>query len=149
MNTYTRKVQYYETDRMDFVHHSNYIRWFEESRIDYLEKAGLPYELLEEKGFLSPVLGVQCRYRHSCTFGDTVSITTALTAFAPVRFTFSYRIINRESGALLVTGSTEHCFLGRDGRVLALRRADPALAERFAQLCRADADAFAAAHAAD
>ena len=60
-----------------------------------------------------------------------------------------YRIINRESGALLVTGSTEHCFLGRDGRVLALRRADPALAERFAQLCRADADAFAAANAAD
>ena len=31
---YEHIVQYYETDQMKVVHHSNYIRWFEEARID-------------------------------------------------------------------------------------------------------------------
>ena len=37
---YTHKVQYYETDKMGITHHSNYIRWMEEARIDFLEKSG-------------------------------------------------------------------------------------------------------------
>ena len=44
---YVRKVQYYETDRMGIVHHSNYIRWMEEARTDVLEQIGLPYDKIE------------------------------------------------------------------------------------------------------
>ena len=33
---YEHTINYYETDRMGIVHHSNYIRFFEEARIDYL-----------------------------------------------------------------------------------------------------------------
>ena len=43
------KVQYYETDQMKVVHHSNYIRWFEEARVAFLEEIGCPYDLMEEK----------------------------------------------------------------------------------------------------
>ena len=35
---YEHTINYYETDRMGIVHHSNYIRFFEEARIDYLKK---------------------------------------------------------------------------------------------------------------
>ena len=38
---YQHKVQYYETDQMGIVHHSNYIRWFEEARTDYMERLRL------------------------------------------------------------------------------------------------------------
>lgn len=41
---YQHKVQYYETDQMGIVHHSNYIRWFEEARTDYMEKMGMGYD---------------------------------------------------------------------------------------------------------
>ena len=34
-------VQYYETDQMGVVHHSNYIRWFEEARTKLFEDIGL------------------------------------------------------------------------------------------------------------
>ena len=27
---YNHKAQYYETDQMGIIHHSNYLRWFEE-----------------------------------------------------------------------------------------------------------------------
>ena len=41
---YFRRVFYYETDRMGFVHHSNYIRWLEEARMDYMRKLGITCE---------------------------------------------------------------------------------------------------------
>ena len=40
MKNYTHSVQYYETDRMGITHHSNYIRWMEEARIDFLRQIG-------------------------------------------------------------------------------------------------------------
>ena len=43
MIPYEHKVQYYETDGMGIVHHSNYIRWFEEARVDLLEQLGFGY----------------------------------------------------------------------------------------------------------
>ena len=33
VKAYERSPFYYETDRMNVIHHSNYIRWFEEARI--------------------------------------------------------------------------------------------------------------------
>lgn len=57
MQAYTHKVQYYETDQMAFVHHSNYIRWFEEARIWFMEQVGAPYDAMEAQGFISPVRG--------------------------------------------------------------------------------------------
>jgi len=35
MKAYSHKVQYYETDKMGITHHSNYIRWIEQARIDF------------------------------------------------------------------------------------------------------------------
>ena len=47
---YIHKVNYYETDKMGVTHHSNYIRWMEEARVDFLEKAGLGYDKIEALG---------------------------------------------------------------------------------------------------
>ena len=38
---YIHTVQYYETDKMGITLHSNYIRWMEEARIDFLSQIGL------------------------------------------------------------------------------------------------------------
>ena len=53
----------YETDKMGVVHHSNYIRWMEEGRTAFLEDIGLPYQVMEEAGILSPVTGVAVEYK--------------------------------------------------------------------------------------
>ena len=51
---YQTRVRYVETDRMDVVHHSNYLVWFEAARIQMLDEIGLPYKQMEEDGFLIP-----------------------------------------------------------------------------------------------
>ena len=43
------KVQYYETDQMGVVHHSNYIRWFEEARAEWMEAVGRRYAQATER----------------------------------------------------------------------------------------------------
>ena len=63
MHPYEYKAQYYETDQMGIIHHSNYIRWLESARIDYLEQLGISYRGLEERGIVSPVVTVEGRYR--------------------------------------------------------------------------------------
>ena len=65
---YVRRAFYYETDKMAIVHHSNYIRWFEESRIDFMRRAGLDCAMLEGEGILMPVTGVEAKYRSSIFF---------------------------------------------------------------------------------
>ena len=57
---YERKINYYETDKMGVVHHSNYIRWFEEARGAYMEDRNYPYENIENKGMCVPVLSAEC-----------------------------------------------------------------------------------------
>ena len=49
MKPYSRKVQYYETDRMGVTHHASYLHWMEEARIVFMEQLGFPYTELEEK----------------------------------------------------------------------------------------------------
>ena len=58
--TFERKINYYETDRMGVVHHSNYIRFLEEARCYWLESIDMPFSILEENGITIPVLGVNC-----------------------------------------------------------------------------------------
>ena len=42
---YIHQAQYYETDQMGIIHHSNYIRWMEEARIAYMDELGFPCHL--------------------------------------------------------------------------------------------------------
>ena len=46
MEPYQHTVQYYETDKMGIVHHSNYIRWMEEARVAYLAQLGWNLSLI-------------------------------------------------------------------------------------------------------
>ena len=122
---YSRPVFYYETDRMDCVHHSNYIRWFEEARIHFMSQAGFSYEGLEAAGILSPVLSVQAEYRSMCRFGDRVNIAVSLASYTGVRVQFFYTVTDASTGALRCQGSTAHCFIGAAGRPLSLKKALP------------------------
>ena len=63
MRDYIRNVQYYETDKMGIVHHSNYIKWFEEARIFYMQEMGFLYKEMENKGVMIPVLGISALYK--------------------------------------------------------------------------------------
>ncbi|PKL07041.1 MAG: acyl-CoA thioesterase [Spirochaetae bacterium HGW-Spirochaetae-9] len=122
---YLHKTQYYETDQMGVVHHSNYIRWFEEARTDLLEQAGLGYDKMEERGIIVPVLAASCEYKSSVRYGETVAIIPKVEAYTGLRLTISYRVLDASSGELRAAGETRHAFLDRDFRPSSLKRSHP------------------------
>ena len=123
MKPYTRKGKYYETDQMGIIHHSNYIRWMEEARIDLLDQIGFPYRRFEEMGYISPVLHAECEYKKSIKFDDEVKIIVSLQELGRVKFTLRYDIYNlSEDGVLSAYGTTTHCFLKKDGRPVLIDR---------------------------
>lgn len=119
------KVQYYETDQMGIVHHSNYIRWFEESRVAFLETIGFGYQELEKRGIISPVLSANCTYKQMTRFGETVYIIPHVSAFNGVKLFVSYTVVGAEDGVLRAEGETSHCFLDVQGRPLRLKKMHP------------------------
>jgi len=132
--TYCREVYYYETDRMDCVHHSNYIRWFEEARINFMREMGFPYDKLEASGIVSPVLHAGADYRSMCRFGERVLIDVSLVSYTGTRIGFSYRVADEATGALRCEGRTLHCFVNASGRPVALRKASPEYDKRVREL---------------
>ena len=125
MEVYRHKTQYYETDQMGIIHHSNYIRWFEEARTDFLEKLGMGYDKMEAEGIISPVLSASCEYRTMTHFGETVAVAVALTKYNGVRLELEYTVTNTDSGEVRAVGTSEHCFLDREGNILFLKRSSP------------------------
>ena len=92
LKPYSRRVYYYETDKMGIVHHSNYIRWFEEARVDLIEQAGLPFQLVEEEGLMTPVLSAECEYKLPFKFGDVFIIKAYIPDFGGARFSVTYEV---------------------------------------------------------
>ena len=134
MYIYERKINYYETDKMGIVHHSNYIRFFEEARCDFLEKSGLPYDVMEERGIMSPVLGIICQYKQHITYGDIIEIHTSITKFSGVKFTVSYEIYNKKTGNLCILGESNHCFTDSNLKPLNLKKHFNDVYEKFMYL---------------
>ena len=116
IHPYLHQVKYYETDKMTVAHHSNYIRWMEEARVDLLDQIGFSYDKMEKMGVISPVIAVRCSYKYPCHFNDTVRIVTRMIRYSGVRFVMSYEMTDAQGGRLLATGETEHCFTDAKGR---------------------------------
>lgn len=126
---YEHKVQYYETDQMGIVHHSNYIRWFEEARTDVFENIGFSYKNMEKEGILCPVLEINAKYRTMAKYSDVVYIDLKIKAYNGVKITFGYVIRDRETGEVRCTGESVHCFLDRDGKLMNLKKSWPEIHE--------------------
>lgn len=132
--TFERKINYYETDRMGVVHHSNYIRFLEEARCQMLNINHMPYSSFEEQGVMIPVLGVNCHYKNHVTFDDIIKIKPFVKDFNGVRLTMGYEINNQKTGNLVLTGETKHCFTDLNLRPIRLQKQIPEFYEKFIQL---------------
>ena len=131
------RVFYYETDQMGVVHHSNYIRWFEEAREDMMRRHGIDYAQIEAQGVMMPVKRIECDYKSGAQYGDTVDIFAIPRYFNGVRLRFTYEV-RAGDGSLLVTGQSEHCFIDAVTRKpLNLKKRMPDCCEALSRLVEA------------
>lgn len=136
---YVRKANFYETDAMGIIHHSNYIRWFEEARVDFMEQIGFGYDRTIDEGIDIAVVEVGCRYKTMVRFGETVQVRVSIRELNPVKMVVEYEVTDLAAGGLRTTGSSTHCFLDHDTHELRrLNKAIPKLYELFGSMVRAE-----------
>ncbi|WP_088832668.1 acyl-CoA thioesterase [Paenibacillus tyrfis] len=122
---HTLRVRYQETDQMGVVYHANYLNWFEVGRTEMIRELGLPYQALETRGLLLPVIEADLKFRSPARYDDLVTIDTKVVELTSLRIRFAYEIKRGEE--VLVTGGTQHVWLNQDWKPVRIDREVPDL----------------------
>ncbi len=122
---YRRPIFYYETDRMAVVHHSNYIRYLEEARLQFMIDTGFSYAEMEAAGIYIPVVSVSYHYEHPAAYGDTILVYSTITKVTPSRFFVGYTIENETTGLRCGTAESCHCFTDTTFAPISLKKKAP------------------------
>lgn len=123
-NLYVRKANYYETDQMGIVHHSNYIRYFEEARLSFMDGIGCNAAQMEADGIIIPNVDIYARYERPVRFNDEVTIEVQLIKFNGATMRYAYTVRN-SSGETAATGHSTHCFVDKAFKPMTLKRRFP------------------------
>ena len=115
-----RQVAFYETDAMGVVHHSNYIRYFEDSRLAWLTQSGFLDSYQDKDGLQFAVTDVEAKYKKPASYGDYIEISLNLRKNG-AKLVFEYEI-HSEEGELLCTGSSTHVTVDRNLNVKRIPR---------------------------
>ncbi len=122
---HTLRVRYQETDQMGVVYHANYLNWFEVGRTELIRELGMPYQTLEARGLLLPVIEADLKFRSPARYDDLVTVDTTVIDATNLRIRFAYEIKRGEE--LLVSGGTQHVWLNRDWKPVRIDREAPDL----------------------
>lgn len=120
MITVREKVRFVETDMMGVAHHSNYFRWFEMARVEYLREIGILLNDMMDDNIVFPITDVDCKYRASAKFDDYILIEAVLAEVSKVKMVFTYRVLREQDNMLLATGRTQNAFTDKQGKVIRL-----------------------------
>jgi acyl-CoA thioester hydrolase len=100
---------------MGIVHHSNYIKFFEVARTEWLRAAGLTYKEMERRGVMMPIVDVAVKYRQPAYYDELISVTAFVDEFPMARMCFRYQI-KGEDGRDIASGSTTLGFIDSQTR---------------------------------
>jgi len=90
------RVRYQETDAMGFVHHANYLTWYEMGRVELLRAGGGNYRQMEEDGLFLVVVRIECRYRRPARYDDWLRLRTSLARVATAKIEHDYELYRGE-----------------------------------------------------
>jgi acyl-CoA thioester hydrolase len=113
----TFHVRYVETDAQGFVHHSNYIAYFEEGRSAYARQRGRSYADFETQGYFLVVAEISVRYLKPARYDQQIIVRTWIAEMKSRALTYHYEVVAADTGDVLVTGVSRHICTTRDGKV--------------------------------
>jgi acyl-CoA thioester hydrolase len=112
------RVRYADTDKMGFVYHANYFRWFEVGRSELFRSMGIPYKSIESKGIFLPLSEMHCKFAEPSQYDDILVIETSVDTNYRAGMKFDYKIFNENQDKLLASGYTKHACVDSGGRVV-------------------------------
>ncbi len=112
------RVPYADVDQMGCVHHSNYLKYFEQGRTELLRKSGWAYRELEKAGTYFVVTRANCKYHSPARYDELVTVTTTVKRVTLARIDHHYELRRKADGQLLSSGETTLACVNGDGQVV-------------------------------
>lgn len=137
------RVRFAETDAQGIAHHSNYLVWFELTRVAYLAEYAGGYNALREQGLEATVVEAHLRYLVPARFDDVIRVWARCSGVRGARFRYDYVLERIADGVRIADGWTSHACV--DAKTLRPTRLPAWLVEAIAT---AEAQASAGAPAA-
>lgn len=107
---FRRAVHLYETDLMGVVHHSNYIRYMEEARFEWLRRENLIHLHGPDKDCVFAVIDLQSTYKAPLKWGDEFEVLLTVSQMrSRFKFDATIRILHREAPVAFTGSVTLAC----------------------------------------
>jgi len=114
------KVRFNEADPLGIVWHGHYIRYFEDGREAFGNKYGIGYLDFYNKGYIVPVVSIECDYKRSLRYGERVIVETKYIPCEAAKLRFEYKLYNAANDQLVATGYSVQVFLDKEHSLLQL-----------------------------
>ena len=86
---YRTKVYYKDVDQMGIVYYARYYEYFEAARTELLKSLGIHVTVIENEGYLLPVVTSHCDYKVGAKFEDTLVVNTIIKDLPKSRLSLS------------------------------------------------------------
>ena len=111
------RVIYADTDAMGVVYHTNYIKWFELGRNEFMRQLGVPCTELGKLGLNLPLIKVSCDYLKFAIYDQLLTIETKFDYIKRASIRFNSRIWDENKENVLVEGYTIHACTNNEGKI--------------------------------
>ena len=113
---------------------TNYIRYFETARTEYLRSEGFAYSEMEKVDFQMPVLSVSVKFKEPAVYDDFITISCRICKLSHASIELEYEVKNKATGKLHAEGHSRHGFTNRELRSISLKKKQPEVYAFFERL---------------
>jgi acyl-CoA thioester hydrolase len=103
---------------MGVVWHGNYIKYFEDGREAFGNLYEINYQDFYSRGFMIPIVKINCDYKKPLKYGDTAVIETRFVNSDAAKLLYDYVIYRNDTDEVVATGSSVQVFLNTDMELL-------------------------------
>ena len=134
------QVRYAETDMMGVVYHANYLLYFEDSRLEFLNALDFSYnDEVEKAGYMSPIFSADIKYNAPLRYGEGGFVRTTIAKNAPMKTVYHQRVFrdgdDPDHDRPLVEGYMTLCVVERDTfKPVNMKKAFPELYAKYAEV---------------
>ena len=131
------KVRYGETDMMGVVYHANYLLYFEDARIDFLDALDFSYaERIEGAGYMSPIHDIEIHDKAPLRYGEAGVVRTSIAKNLPMRTVYRQQVYRAED---VVEGESADAAVRPEPQ---LREGATPLVDALVTVCVVERDTF-------
>jgi acyl-CoA thioester hydrolase len=116
MLSYKRRIHVYETDLMGIVHHSNYLRFCEEARVEWFRANGFD-TLTQDEIFGLVVVETRVQHKRAIRYFDSLQIDLQIKSQG-AKIMIQYRLYQEDK--IFALAETIHCRIDQNFKVLRL-----------------------------